>query len=62
MLDTDGALSIVQMPSCMSLSRISQANMFGLRIFRLVMLSITDGVATFGFEPPIRPGFIEPVV
>jgi hypothetical protein len=23
--------------------------------------SITDNVATFGFDPPISPGFIEPV-
>lgn len=27
----------------------------------MVMDSITDEVATLGFEPPIRPGFIEPV-
>ena len=26
------------------------------------MDSMTDIVATFGFEPPMRPGFIEPVV
>ena len=31
MLDTEGALSCEQMPSLMSFSRISQANMFGLR-------------------------------
>ena len=61
MLDTDGALSWVHIPSCINFSRISHANMFGFLTFKLVIDSITVGVATFGFEPPINPGFIEPV-
>lgn len=60
-LETEGALSGVHIRSCINLSRISHANMFGLRSLKFVIDSITDGVATFGFEPPIKPGFIEPV-
>jgi hypothetical protein len=45
----------------MSFSRISHANMFGLRILYEAIDSITDMVATLGLEPPIKPGFIEPV-
>jgi hypothetical protein len=60
-LDTEGAFSCEQTPSWMSFSRISHANMFGLRVLYEAIDSITDMVATFGFEPPISPGLIEPV-
>ena len=61
MLDTDGALSWLHTPSFMSFSRISHANMLGFLILYELIDSMTDMVATFGFEPPMRPGFIEPV-
>ena len=61
MLDTDGAFSFVQIPSLMSRSLISHANILGFFSLKLVIDSITEGVATFGFEPPIRPGLIDPV-
>ncbi len=61
MLDTDGALSGLQTPSLISRSLISQANMFGFFNLYDVIDSITDMVATFGLEPPMRPGLIEPV-
>lgn len=61
MLETEGALSDVQTPSLINFSRISQANMFGFFCLYVVIDSITDEVATLGLEPPIRPGFIEPV-
>ena len=60
-LDTEGTLSWEHTPSLISISRISQANMFGLRILYKVIDSITSEVATLGLEPPIRPGLIEPV-
>lgn len=61
MLDTEGALSCEQIPSVISLSRISQANMFGLSTLYMVIDSMTVDVATLGLEPPIKPGFMEPV-
>ncbi|KAH9414178.1 hypothetical protein DERP_008373 [Dermatophagoides pteronyssinus] len=45
-LDTDGILSASQIPSANKRSPIA---------------STTFGVATFGFDPPITPGFILPV-
>lgn len=44
-----------------SLSRISLLNMFGLVFFKSSMRASISGVATFGFEPPIMPGRIDPV-
>jgi hypothetical protein len=35
--------------------------MFGFFSLYVVIDSITDDVATLGFEPPISPGLIEPV-
>lgn len=40
----------------MSLSRISHANMVGFSRLYCSILETTAGVATFGFDPPIRPG------
>ena len=58
---TLGTFSAVQMPSCTSLSRISQANIVGLSSLYRMMESTTGAVATFGFEPPMTPGRVEPV-
>jgi len=58
---TLGTFSEEQTCSARSRSRISQANIVGFSCLYLVMASTTLGVATFGFEPPITPGFIEPV-
>ena len=60
-LETEGALSCVQIPSLINFSLISQANIFGFFCLYVVIDSITDEVATFGLEPPINPGLIEPV-
>lgn len=59
--ETDGTLSPLQMFSSMSFSRISHANMVGFACLYSVILDTTSGVATLGFEPPITPGFTEPV-
>ena len=61
MLETEGALSWLHTPSFMSFSRISHANMLGFLILYELIDSMTDMVATLGFEPPMSPGFIEPV-
>ena len=58
---TLGMFSGVQMLSARSRSRISHANIVGFSCLYLIIESTTDGVATFGFEPPITPGLIEPV-
>ena len=58
---TLGTFSASQIPSAMSLSLISQANIVGFWRLYSEIASTTVGVATFGFEPPIMPGFIEPV-
>lgn len=42
-------------------SRISQANIVGFSCLYIVMASTTLGVATFGFDPPITPGLMDPV-
>lgn len=44
------------LPSDMSLSRISQANIVGFSRLYCSILETTAGVATFGLEPPIKPG------
>jgi hypothetical protein len=59
--DTLGTFSWSQMLSCRSRSRISQANMVAFSRLYLHIVSTTRGVATFGFEPPITPGLIDPV-
>ncbi len=61
MLETEGALSCEHTPSLISFSLISHANIFGFFDLYAAIESITDDVATLGFEPPINPGFIEPV-
>lgn len=61
MEETLGTVSLSQMPSASSRSRISHANMVGLCLLQSAILSTTFGVATFGLEPPITPGFILPV-
>lgn len=49
-------LQKLHLPSEISLSRISHANMVGFSRLYCSILETTAGVATFGFEPPIRPG------
>lgn len=44
------------LPSDINLSRISQANMVGFSLLYCSIFETTVGVATFGLEPPIRPG------
>lgn len=43
-------------PSDISLSLISHANIVGFSRLYCSIFETTAGVATFGFEPPIRPG------
>lgn len=50
-----------QMLSASNRSRISQANMVGFSCLYLTIASTTAGVATFGLEPPITPGLVDPV-
>ena len=56
MEETEGAVELVQMPSEMSFSRISQAKMVGFSRLYDSILFTTWGVATLGLEPPIIPG------
>ena len=58
---TEGTFSWSQTLSERRRSRISQANMVGFSRLYLQILSTTLGVATFGLDPPITPGLIEPV-
>lgn len=44
------------LPSDINLSRISQANIVGFSRLYCSILETTVGVATFGLEPPIKPG------
>lgn len=44
------------LPSEMRRSRISQAKMVGFSRLYCSILETTAGVATFGLDPPIRPG------
>lgn len=44
------------LPSDMSRSRISHANIVGFSLLYCSIFDTTAGVATFGFEPPINPG------
>lgn len=44
------------LPSDISRSRISHANMVGFSRLYCSILETTAGVATFGFDPPISPG------
>lgn len=44
------------LPSDMSRSRISHANIVGFSLLYCSILDTTAGVATFGLLPPIRPG------
>ena len=59
--ETDGRLSSAQTFSSRSLFRISQAKIDGLSRLSCKILFTTFGVATFGFDPPITPGIIDPV-
>lgn len=43
-------------PSDINLSRISHANIVGFSRLYCSIFETTVGVATFGLEPPIRPG------
>lgn len=61
MEETLGTVSLSQMPSASSLSRISQANIVGFCLLYSAILSTTFGVATLGLEPPITPGLMLPV-
>ncbi|RNA18174.1 hypothetical protein BpHYR1_028332 [Brachionus plicatilis] len=58
---TLGTFSASQIPSAISRSLISQANMVGFCRLKSAIASTTVGVATLGLEPPITPGLIEPV-
>lgn len=60
-LETEGTVSWLQTPSVRSLSRISQANMVGFSFLYFEIELTTSTVATFGLEPPMTPGRIEPV-
>lgn len=40
----------------MSRSRISHANIVGFSLLYCSIFETTAGVATFGLEPPIKPG------
>lgn len=44
------------LPSDISRSRISQANIVGFSLLYCSIFDTTAGVATFGFDPPISPG------
>jgi hypothetical protein len=44
------------LPSDINLSRISQANIVGFSRLYCSIFDTTAGVATFGFDPPIKPG------
>lgn len=61
MEETLGTVSLSQMPSARSRSRISQANIVGFCRLYSAILSTTLGVATLGLEPPITPGLMLPV-
>jgi hypothetical protein len=58
---TLGTVSSEQIPSCRSRSRISQANIVTFSRLYRAMASTTFDVATFGLEPPITRGLIDPV-
>jgi len=51
-----GPLKIIHLPSEIKRSRISQAKIVGFSRLYCSILETTVGVATFGLEPPIRPG------
>lgn len=44
---------VLYLPSLMSLSRISQANIVGFSLLYVSILLTTNGVATFGLDPPM---------
>lgn len=44
------------LPSVISLSRISHANIVGFSLLYCSIFETTAGVATFGLDPPISPG------
>lgn len=44
------------LPSEINLSRISQAKIVGFSRLYCSIFDTTAGVATFGLDPPIRPG------
>lgn len=46
----------LNLPSDISLSRISQANIVGFSRLYCSIFETTAGVATFGLLPPIKPG------
>lgn len=56
MEETEGAVVLVQTASDINLSRISHANIVGFSRLYCSIFETTVGVATFGLEPPIRPG------
>jgi hypothetical protein len=59
--DTLGTDVSSQILSSINRSRISHANIVGLFSLSRNTDSTTDCVTTFGFEPPIKPGFMDPV-
>jgi hypothetical protein len=58
--DTLGNLSAGHIPSFWRFSRICQANIWGLFPLYSRIRRTTSGVATLGFEPPIKPGCVVP--
>lgn len=52
----DLQLQLLHLPSEIKRSRISQAKIVGFSRLYCSILETTVGVATFGLEPPIRPG------
>jgi hypothetical protein len=58
--DTLGNLSDGHIPSFWRLSRICQANIWGLFPLYSRIRRTTSGVATLGFDPPIKPGCVVP--
>lgn len=46
----------INLPSEISRSRISHANIVGFSRLYCSIFDTTAGVATFGLEPPIKPG------
>ena len=58
---TLGIFSLLQTPSEISLSLISQAKIEGHSLLYWEILFTTSSVATRGFEPPMALGLIDPV-
>lgn len=54
--EKQGTRKVFDLPSEMSRSRISHANIVGFSRLYCSIFDTTAGVATFGLEPPIKPG------